>query len=269
MDSSERGDAVPALVRRHMAWFEAYVAGFRAQVDGTDAYCIDLKHDHSLRVFDEARAIIATLDLPEPLVLAGSLAALYHDVGRFRQYLRYRTFADGRSENHGRLGARVLFEEKVLAELPADLARLIFGAVAMHNRARAPKRSRPELDLLTRLVRDGDKLDIYRVMIAHFRGETPKNDVVALHLRDEPDGWSPALVQALREERLASYADMRVENDFKLLLLSWVYDLNFPASYETLLGLGRLDELGALLPRDDVMRDVVDKAVAHARRRAA
>jgi len=46
--------------------------------------------------------------------------------------------------------------------------RLILRAVALHNRPRLPKGLEPRLDLLARMLRDADKIDIYRVMKAHY-----------------------------------------------------------------------------------------------------
>ncbi len=47
---------------------------------------------------------------------------------------------------------------------------------------------------------------------------------------------------------LAEYNDMVWINDFKLLICSWIYDLNFPATRRAVLERGYLDAILSLLP---------------------
>jgi hypothetical protein len=49
----------------------------------------------------------------------GPAVALLHDVGRFPQYRRWRTFRDSESDNHARLSLEVIRHEAVLEHLPA------------------------------------------------------------------------------------------------------------------------------------------------------
>ena len=51
-----------------------------------------------------------------------------------------------------------------------------------------------------------------------------------LHLADEPQRYSPAVLSALEEGRTALYRDMRYYNDFRIVLCTWVFGLHFPAA---------------------------------------
>ena len=59
-----------------------------------------------------------TCGLTRPGGTVAEAIALFHDVGRFPQYARYKTFRDSISTNHAALGASVLFEQERSGSLP-------------------------------------------------------------------------------------------------------------------------------------------------------
>jgi hypothetical protein len=69
-------------------------------------------------------------------------------------------------------------------------------------------------------------------------------------LPDEP-GYSQEVISAVLEKRPASLSTLKTMNDFKLMQLSWVYDLNFTPSVRLLLERGYAKRLVALLPRNN------------------
>ena len=235
------------MIEEHIRWFEEHVQGFLTGKPEDDEHLF-LKQEHSMKVLAEARAITPTLGLSAQLTKAAHLAALYHDAGRFPQYRVYKTFKDSLSANHAHLGARSLRSNRVLAALGRDMRVLVLGAVVMHNRRGLPTGISPELDTVTRIVRDSDKLDITRIMLDHLRPGGKRSDVVTLHVLDEPERYSETIVAQIRAGRIGDYALMRYENDFKLLLISWVHDLNFRAARRAFLERGHADELFDLLP---------------------
>jgi hypothetical protein len=245
------------VIKEHVEWFAGLARSFLEGEAVHDGH-VELKLEHSLNVLGEARAVTASLGLTPRLERLAHLAALCHDAGRFPQYRRYRTFRDSISEDHAMLGARSLRAWNALGGLERRDRALVLGAVVLHNRKSVPERIPPELALLTRIVRDCDKLDIVRIMLDHLRPGGKRSDVVTLHLADEPDRYTPEIAAQIRQRRIGDYARMRYENDFKLLLLSWVFDLNFKASRRAFLARGHADELFALLPRSAELTSLAD-----------
>ncbi|WP_243361110.1 HD domain-containing protein [Fundidesulfovibrio terrae] len=245
------------MLTAHISWFEEHVRGFLTG-DAEDDSHIELKKRHSLNVLAEARAITSALDIAPRLAEAAHLAALFHDAGRFPQYRDFKTFRDGLSTNHALLGVRSLRAGGVLAPLDPDLRVLVLGAVAMHNRRAVPGRLSAGLDTVTRIVRDSDKLDIVNIMLEHLRPGGKRSDVVVLHMADEPDRYSGEIVAQIRAGRIGDYSLMRYENDFKLLLLSWVFDLNFAPSRRAFLERGHVKELFGLLPSTPELTQLED-----------
>jgi hypothetical protein len=215
----------------HEAWFAAYAARERAREAARpqgDPAPMDLKLTHTRAVLADARRIVASEALTPPLARACLLAALYHDVGRFEQYLRYHTFRDRDSCNHGQLGVRILKSEGLLDDEP--LRKIILAAVGLHNRFALPARVPQGVALAANVVRDADKLDILRVMDEHLRGPGPYNPTVVLQLPDDPRLCGPEVCRAALEGRVAAYADLHCVNDFRLLLGTWFFDMHFAAS---------------------------------------
>ena len=161
---------------------------------------------------DEAREQARELRLPEHLVELATVAGLCHDVGRFPQYRRYRTFRDGISANHGRLGVEALTRYGGLDWLPPADRHLVRLAVAVHNRKLLPPAVAARQDAagtLVRIVRDADKLDIVRVIVDYFRHPGPKDPVVFLNLPDIPDRFNPDLITAIDTGSNGRYEAMR------------------------------------------------------------
>ncbi len=229
-------------------WFRQFTAGF-LQGSAFDVGNVQLKIDHSLRVLELAQRLTAALALPPELTALAHLAALFHDIGRFPQYARYHTFHDQKSVNHGLQGVLTLKKHRVLAALPAAAQKLVLAAVGLHNRRVLPMGLAPVARSLTGIVRDADKLDIFAVMLTHFAPEAPPNKVVNLGLKVHPDNYTPAILAAVQQRQMVNYQDMVWVNDFKLLLCSWLYHLNFRRSREIVQERGYLERLFAYLPK--------------------
>ena len=218
--------ATSADISLHLAWFTAYAAAKTALEQG-DASPMDLKLRHSLEVLENARHTVEGEGFAPQTARACLLAALYHDVARFEQYLRYHTFRDRESCNHGLMGVRILKAQGCLEQEPPETRKLVMAAVGMHNRFALPASTPPTVALITNVVRDADKLDILRIMDEHLGGPAPYNPTVVLQQPDDPTIASEAVLRAVFEHRVAAYAALRCVNDFRLLLGTWFFDLHF------------------------------------------
>jgi len=231
-------------------WFAAYVAAHPGQTP-LDASRVELKRRHCELVMAEALALARSLDLAPRQITLAAVAGLCHDVGRFPQYQRYKTFSDRQSVNHGLLGTRALGLPGALPGLSDRERALVRLAVVVHNRRRLPPALAsgrdPQALVLARIIRDADKLDILRIMIDHFNDPAGKDDVVFLGLPDIPGQFNPAILDDIEAGRLSSYEYMTSAADFALLLLSWVNDLAFPRTRELFFSRGHVGQLFAHL----------------------
>ena len=213
----------------HEQWFAAYAARERAKEQG-DPAPMDLKLRHTMAVLDNARRVTASEGCDAALTRACLLAALYHDVARFEQYLLYHTFRDRESCNHGLLGVKILKREARLAGEDNATRKIVLAAVGLHNRFSLPAHLPRETELAAHVVRDADKLDILRIMDEHLGGPGPYSPTVVLNLPDDPALAGEAVLRAALAGQVAAYADLRSVNDFRVLLGTWFFDMHFAAS---------------------------------------
>jgi len=229
-------------------WFSHYVEISHSESPQFHSW-IKLKDSHTRRVFEKITRIGSSLKLSEEELLTAGAIGLFHDVGRFRQIKLYGTFNDGRSENHATLGARVLKEYGVLAELPEEESSVIIKAIELHNLRDLPEGLPDRLLLFAHLIRDADKLDILEVFSRYY---TRRDDEFATaldsYLPDTP-GYSRALVEDLLKNKRCNYSDIKNRNDRKILNLSWVFDINFPYTLSEIFKNGFIDIMIGSLPQ--------------------
>ncbi|WP_462323490.1 HD domain-containing protein [Desulfoplanes sp.] len=236
-------------IQDYQDWFLAYAARF-GQKQPKDQENIDLKVDHSLRVLAEARGITAHGGFGPEAARLVHLCALLHDVGRFSQYDRFKTYCDPLSVDHGDLGREVLESEDILDGLDGGVRTIILEAVRLHNKKELPDDLGEPLGRITRAVRDADKLDIVPVVLAKLAPGAPDNPVIRLGLDPDPVRFTPSVFDQVAAREMVEYTSMRFVNDFKLLLVSWSYALSFSWTRGQVLERGYLDRLFGLLPGD-------------------
>ncbi len=215
------------------SWFEHYVNRFHSD-DPAFQQNIELKRKHSYKVWENAADLGRHVPLSSNDQLIIETAGLLHDIGRFEQFERYGTFSDKKSEDHGSLRVKVLKEKDVLAELKEQEREEVHTAIEWHNKKEVPADLDGRRELFTRLLRDADKLDIWRVVTEYYCSlDGEENNTLQLDLPDEPD-INQQNIDDLLNGRMADLGNLRTLNDFKLLQIGWVYDLNFPRSYQLL-----------------------------------
>ncbi len=229
-------------------WFSGFCSTFYTPIQA-DQKNILLKEQHTWHVCANMTEIALSLALSTDKMLLAEAVALFHDVGRFPQYGAYRTYNDRLSANHAALGAKALIENKVLGHLSKQEQDHIIRAVTLHNVYTIPDGLDPDLLLLVKMVRDADKLDIWRVFIEFYR--TPDEDrasAVALGLPDNGD-YSQSVLNSFAKKEMVHLSALVTLNDFKLLQLSWIFDLHFKRSLELVRERNIIDQIAVTLPR--------------------
>ena len=233
-----------AEIAKAWSWFQDFAASYLRG----DSPMLLLKVRHTERVADLAGRIVTELELAGEQRQSALLAALLHDVGRFPQFVGWRTFRDADSVNHGRLGARVLRDACVFAGETPAVRRMVIAAVALHNRYALPADLPERTLLVTRVVRDADKIDILRIFSEELGKPDPSGDVV-LHVANEPEKWTQAIADMIVRGQIPNYGQLRYVNDFIMLLCSWPNELNFPASVRLVREAGHIERLLGYLPK--------------------
>ena len=209
------------------ASFDDYVAGFYGDDDYVNAN-LQLKEEHSRRTCQEMLYLADELRLNANQRRTAQAIALFHDIGRFEQFVTHQTYHDPRSVDHCLLGVQILQKTKILDVLDSEERDLIEKAIRYHGLKELPKNLNGQCLLFSKLLRDADKLDVFHVVINNYRDykDNPEEFAFEVELPDEP-GYSPDVVEDVLRGRRIEYDRLRTLNDMMLLQLGWVYDVNF------------------------------------------
>ncbi|MDF2570388.1 MAG: hypothetical protein K0R55_1992 [Sporomusa sp.] len=228
-------------------WFHGYVRTYYTD----DKFIMDrvlLKEEHSKRVAGISANLASDLVLDPRQKTIAEVIGLFHDISRFRQVTEYRTFVDSESFDHGDVGAVELSQSNILREFTAEEQVLIGFAIVNHNKMIIQPGS-PETELFAKIIRDADKLDIFRVL----------PPIQADH------DYSPKLIGQLKQGGVLSYTDVKTLADKRLIRLSWFYDIYFDWTLRQLVDQGHLNrQLQALPDTEDcsVVKAVLKAYVA-------
>jgi len=240
-------------------WFDDYVT----EIYGDDEFVnanLKLKEQHSRRTCEEMLYLAERLGLEAYQRQVAEVIALFHDVGRFKQFIKYRTYNDPRSVNHCLLGLEVLRQAKVLDGLDEAEKQWIEKAIEYHGLIELPKGLDGQSLLFSKLIRDADKLDIFYLLTESYKQyrDNPKKFMLEMEFLDEP-GYSPEVVDGVLNGQRIDYSELRTWNDMKLLQLGWVYDVNFAATFKRIKQRRFLETIIDFLPRTEYIEKVRNK----------
>ncbi len=242
------------------AWFADYVRRFSSG-DPSVQRNMDIKAEHTLRVCGEIRDIGGSLGLSDEDLCTAEACGLLHDIGRFEQYNRYGTFRDSRSEDHAALGVKVIGETGVLEGVEPASVRILVRVVAHHNRAVLDVEEGERSLFFLKLLRDADKVDIWRVVTDYYRDAgNRRNPALELDLPDR-DRISDRVSDSLMRGELVRMSDLETLNDFKLFQMGWIYDVNFPRTFRMVQERGYLEAIRDALPCSDRVMDLYARAL--------
>ncbi len=207
--------------------FQHYVNEFR-QADDTLDENLFLKLKHTYKVVENIKQLAKALFLSKNQQATAKAAALFHDIGRFEQFSRYKTFSDPQSVNHAQLGKDIVQNRNFLAEINGNEKNAIILAIENHNKLFIDKNIKGFKLELCKMLRDADKIDIYRVVTDYYNAGN-YNPALEYNL---PRSGNPSneVLNNLLQGKIISKNSLKNTADFKLLQLSWIYDLYYKQS---------------------------------------
>lgn len=229
-------------------WFDTFIETSLSDEMKRDSM-ITIKLEHSKHVAAIARELAEEMLWPEDDTDAAEIIGLLHDVGRFAQVAEFGTFRDAHSFDHGMRGYDTLIEKGVLDAMPALLRTGILHGVRCHNLRELPEDvANGPGGHLAKLIRDADKLDIFRVVQEAMRSNSLRARLTtALKIDFDGPVSEGALDDVLhkgtvRNEHIASGAD------FQLMQISWVFDINYHPTFVRIDSSGIIEDIIATIP---------------------
>lgn len=221
---------------------------------------IKFKIDHTYRVANLCEQIAQSLELSAAEVDLAWLSGMLHDVRRFEQLRRYNTFSDAQSIDHARFAVELLYDEGLIADyvpeisttelvadartwrsmgganesptaqsedMPlSDILQTLRIAIGEHSAYRIQKGLDERTRMFCQILRDADKVDIFRVIC-----DTPMEEVYGFQTKDILcSAITPEVMQAFYEHHAVLRKLKKCPADYIVAHGSLTFELVYPES---------------------------------------
>lgn len=191
---------------------------------------INMKYNHSFAVMRLMEELADRLDLDENDKIIAKLIGLLHDIGRFEQFKRYSSFSD-KNVDHADMSCIYLFDEGHIRDFieEKDYDLIIESAIRYHNKMSIPDNLSDRELLFCKMIRDMDKVDIYKQTATYYEYEFKADDV------------NSEVLKAFSEERQIPMEIVKSSSDKVLINLGFIFDINFDDSFDILVETDNFD----------------------------
>lgn len=192
---------------------------------------IALKKDHSIAVMELMGELAYRLELSDEEIKLARLIGLLHDIGRFPQWEKYKTFIDADSIDHAEYGADYLFKEGHIRDFIEDTKydSIIEKAIRNHNKyAIEDGLSNKEL-MFAKMIKDADKIDIFKQL------------AVKCEMKFDVKEINSEILETFKKEEIVKNGTCKSDSDYTLRTLAFVFDINFNESYDLLVETDNFD----------------------------
>lgn len=195
---------------------------------------VALKIMHTNCVADNCDYLSGQLELTEEEKDLAWLIGMLHDIGRFEQCTATGSFIDSKTNDHAQAGVNFLFEQNGLFQFvndidkktDAEFLRYLRLAIAYHNKFSLPADLTKKEQLFCTIIRDADKLDIFRV--------STMNPFAVVHEYDEKtvsnSAVSQAVVDCFQNQSTLDYSLRKYPADIFLGHIAMCFGLALPSS---------------------------------------
>ena len=186
---------------------------------------INFKYRHSYRVKELMRELALKFNLSEKEVEVAEVIGLLHDIGRFEQIKKSGICSDCQTGiDHADESCIYLFDLGHIKDFYDDeeYFDIIKYAIKNHNKYKIDESIQGKGLLFTKMIRDMDKVDIYRVIGEEFTRTFNKNDI------------SNNILEEFNSKYLVDYKKMKTDTDDVYGNISYLFDMNYPESFEIL-----------------------------------
>lgn len=216
--------------------FENYVSNYN--LNDPNIY---LKYKHTGKVAENCERIAKSLNLSEQDIDLAWEIGMLHDIGRFEQLRRFDTFIDTESIDHAEFGGDLLFKDGLILQFDDEKENytLLEKAIRLHSLYRLPENLSERELLFCQIIRDADKIDIYRAnyetglhVIYHVTKEELLNSEI-----------TPEVYQVFCEERAIPRNIRKTIADNLVGHIALTFELVYPESKKMAIEQGYLQKL--------------------------
>ena len=193
---------------------------------------INFKYRHSYKVKELMKELAIKFGLTLKEVEVAEVIGLLHDIGRFEQIRKKGSCSDYKTGiDHADEGCVYLFDNNHIKDFydDEDYYDIIKTAVKYHNKFKIDDSIKDKSLLFCKMIRDMDKVDIFRVVGEEFNWTYNKDDI------------SDGILDEYNCKDLIDYKIMKTETDDVYGNISYLFDINFKESFEILKGSNNIE----------------------------
>lgn len=200
---------------------------------------INFKYHHSFAVMDLMGELAFRLDLDKEKIEVARVIGLLHDIGRFEQFMRDNVLDDSKSD-HADESVKYLFDEGHIRDFIDEdkYDEVIKTAIKFHNKLEIPSNLEGDRLLFTKMIRDMDKVDIYKQLGINYSYSFNANNL------------SEEVLEIFKNERLIPSNKVKKESDRIIRLLAFIFDINYNESFDILVSTDNFDLFLSLIEVD-------------------
>jgi hypothetical protein len=187
--------------------------------------------------------------------IIAEIIALFHDLGKAKMIVQGTESPINIQRDHASLSATLVQQMSFYPKLSADTQLIIVKAIENHNKLKLPKLDNEQIVLFARLLRDADKLDIFDSSYRYFKEKYGTQPIMTFDLVNSAE-VSEKIIKSILASKTAAVEDMKTMNDYKLLLLSMAFDLNFKYTFRIMSEKQYIQKIYETLPKRDQIIDV-------------
>lgn len=208
---------------------------------------------HSLRVVANSQLLSNVVLQTEEDKIIASVIALFHDIGK-ASMISQNIEPTVIQRDHATVSTKIIQQLEFYQALPTDTQAIIFNSIENHNKLKLPKLDSEQQTLFARLLRDADKLDIFDSSYRYFKEKYGNQPIITIDLNKSVD-VSEKIIKSILAGKAAAVEDIKSLNDYKLLLLSMAFDLNFKYTFRIMSEKQYVPKIYETLPKRDQIID--------------
>jgi hypothetical protein len=215
---------------------------------------IDDVRTHSLRVVQNSQVLAKNVMQNDDDKRIAEVIALSHDLGRAFLIAKGTVSPSNIQRDHALLSAELIQKMDFFKILSSDTQLIVLKSVEHHNKLKLPKLDNEQQSIFAKLLRDADKLDIFDSSYRYFKEKSGVQPIMTFDLVNHPD-ISEKIIKSIMSGKTAAVEDMKTMNDYKLLLISMAFDLNFKATFRLISEKQYIQKIYETLPKRDQIID--------------
>ena len=209
---------------------------------------------HSMRVAAYIHLISKTVLQNDDEIRMAEIIALLHDFGRASLIAKGTVSPMNIQRDHAVLSAQLIQKMDFFQKTPADSQLIILKSIENHNKLKLPKLDTEQQTVFARLLRDADKLDIFEYSYKFFKEKSGIQPIMTFDLINSVE-VSEKIIKSIMAGKTAAVEDMKTMNDYKLLLISMAFDLNFKFTFRLISEKQYIQKIYETLPKRDQIID--------------